>query len=230
MQKRQRFVYLGGHVSMRLRYIIWDWNGTLFEDMEVCIESMNELLIQVGLPCISGIDEYRKIFCFPVKKYYEELKFDFAKNAFEDLTHSYIKNYEAKCRNASLFVGAIEVLEKLSQLGIKQLIISASEKNSLLNQMEQFNINTYFMDILGIDNHFATSKVELAEKWFKKNNANPSEVILIGDTTHDFEVSKVVGCECVLIANGHQSKDVLKSVSAKIVDNILEITDYVLRS
>ncbi len=209
-------------------YVIWDWNGTLFNDMQTCIESMNELLIQAALPCISGINEYRELFCFPVKKYYERLNFDFGKNTFEDLAHSYIKNYTLRHVNANLFDGTTDILEKLSSSGVKQCVISASEKNSLLKQMQPFNINHYFIDILGIDDHFGTSKIELAKKWFEDNNINPSEVVFIGDTVHDFEVSKAVGSSCILIANGHQSKDVLKSVPAKIVDNISDVVNYVL--
>ena len=76
--------------NVKYSYVVWDWNGTLFEDMIACIETMNELLRQKGLKCISGIDEYRRKFCFPVKKYYERLGFNLDIDPFENLAHTYI--------------------------------------------------------------------------------------------------------------------------------------------
>ena len=213
---------------MGYRYVIWDWNGTLFEDMQICIEVMNKILAENSLPVIPNIDRYRELFCFPVRKYYERLGISFKKKTFEDFVNQYMAGYSIEHKNAKLYNGAVEVLELFSQAGVKQVIISASEKNSLLKQMEPFNINRYFIDIIGLKNNFAISKAELAKNWFKQNGINVTEAIFIGDTIHDFEVAETVGCKCLLIANGHQSKNVLKSVPATVLDDISDAVSFVL--
>ena len=60
----------------RKNIVFWDWNGTLLDDVDVCIEAMNRLLERRGMDLIS-IERYRDIFDFPVKNYYEKLGFDF---------------------------------------------------------------------------------------------------------------------------------------------------------
>ncbi|MDP2335749.1 MAG: HAD hydrolase-like protein [Bacteroidota bacterium] len=52
---------------------------------------------------------------------------------------------------------------------------------------------------------------------------NANELILIGDTVHDFEVATVLGCRCVLIANGHQSKKVLQNTGALVLDQLSQL-------
>ena len=68
---------------MRYERVFWDWNGTLLDDVEVCIESMNELLDEYGLPRLQGREQYHGVFGFPVSEYYRRLGFDFDKVPFE---------------------------------------------------------------------------------------------------------------------------------------------------
>ena len=62
----------------QIHHIIWDWNGTLINDAWLFVEIMNEELKDRKLPLIT-VKDYRKHFTFPVKKYYENLGFNFEK-------------------------------------------------------------------------------------------------------------------------------------------------------
>ena len=53
-----------------LHTILWDWNGTLLDDVEVALAAMNEMLARRGLPLLQGREPYRDIFTFPVREYY----------------------------------------------------------------------------------------------------------------------------------------------------------------
>ena len=56
--------------------IIWDWNGTLLNDMELCVHTINEMLQKRNLHELS-VDEYKEVFSFPVKDYYQKIGFDY---------------------------------------------------------------------------------------------------------------------------------------------------------
>jgi phosphoglycolate phosphatase len=60
----------------------------------------------------------------------------------------------------------------------------------------------------------------VAKDWIKDNNVDPKKVLFIGDTDHDFEVASSIGVDCLLIANGHQSKERLLKVTPNVVDDI----------
>ena len=59
-----------------------------------------------------------------------------------------------------------------------------------------------------------------------KNSISKSEVLFIGDTTHDFEVSNQIGCDCILVSCGHQSKDVLETTNAPVLDKLCQIETF----
>lgn len=208
--------------------VIWDWNGTLLDDVEVSIEAMNRVLERYGLERL-GRDRYREIFRFPVRDYYELAGFDLGKIDFEKPAMEFIEEYYSLVESAGLSRGALDAVSRFSERGIRQVILSASERESLVGQVRRLGIEERFSDILGIDNHFAASKAELALKWISDNNSDKNNTVFIGDTTHDFETASAAGCPCVLVSSGHQSEEVLKAVSANVVPNIEAAAELVLR-
>lgn len=208
--------------------IVWDWNGTLLDDVEVSIEAMNRVLERYGLARLNR-ERYRDIFCFPVRDYYEKAGFDFQRVDFEKPAMEFIGEYYSLVEAAGLAAGAAEVLERFSARGIRQIIISASERESLVGQVRRLGIEDRFTDILGIDNHFAASKTELALKWIYDNKIDRNEVVFIGDTLHDIEVASAAGCVCVPVSCGHQSEEVLRTAAEKVARDIPEAAELVLR-
>lgn len=212
--------------DMKYKYIIWDWNGTLYDDVQIGIDAMNEMLKIKGYNHFLTLDRYREIFGFPVSEYYKRVGFDFDINPFDELAELYISLYSPLQGKALLFSDAKPVLDKLKNCGAIQVVISACEKNRLAQQINQFGIMHYFSTAVGTDDNFAVSKVELAENWIKENNINPDDVVFIGDTVHDFEVAQAVDCSCILVADGHQSCEKLNTTGAIVVKKLGEVISY----
>ncbi len=210
-----------------MKYIIWDWNGTLFDDVEACIKSMNSVLKKIKLPQINDKSVYRSIFTFPVKKYYENLGFDFSINKFELLAIEFMKNYQPLSMDCNLTKESKKVLKLVKEKGYKQMILSASKTENLLQQVELFDINDNFEHILGVDNIYANTKLDIANKWMKVNNISNEEIIVIGDTLHDFEIAKALKAKCILYTNGHQKIIDTNKKQYYTVDKLTSIFDYI---
>lgn len=202
--------------------IFWDWNGTLLNDVLVCIDCMNDMLRKRKM---QEIDQniYKTIFNFPVKDYYKKLGFDFNIDKFEDLSVEFISKYNSRVKDAGLQSSAIEALRFFEKQRKKQIIISAMEQQMLEKLLEIYQIRHYFSDVVGLSNIYANSKVELAEKYFSDNNINPGNAVLIGDTIHDAEVAEALGIELILVSNGHHNKERLSVNGYRIIDNLEEI-------
>ena len=56
--------------------------------------------------------------------------------------------------------------------------------------------------------------------YLKEHNINPSDVTFIGDTTHDYEVGSLCGAKSILVSKGHQSVNVLKTVTNDIYPSL----------
>ena len=92
-----------------VKTIIWDWNGTLLDDLELSLDSVNVLLEERNLPKLT-VERYKDIFGFPVVNYYVKAGFDFEKEAFEIPAKKYVKLYAAGANDLRLFPDATETL------------------------------------------------------------------------------------------------------------------------
>lgn len=206
-------------------HVIWDFNGTIFDDVDVGIKSANVLLEREGLPLIKSRKEYRDVFGFPIIDYYRKLGLVTTEESYNALAPIWVDIYNELEKSAKIFDGVEDKLKKIKEAGIHQIILSATETEMLKAQVKRLGIYDYFDDVLGLDNIRAYSKVEVAKEWIKKEK--PQKAVFLGDTTHDFEVAKQIGVECILIANGHQSKEVLEKCGIRVVDSLNDIDSVI---
>lgn len=208
------------------KHVIWDWNGTLLNDVDIAVDAMNSMLERRNLPFLN-IERYRNIFTFPVKDYYTQLGFDFSAEPFEKLAAEYISTYNSYSYRFRLYDGVEEILSRIGRLGITQSILSASREPELIEAVRMMNIKDYFIRIAGLNNHYAASKVARGKDLLIDLGLKPDEALLIGDTVHDYEVAAELGCSCLLICSGHQSFRRIQNCNTGIVDTISDVVDFI---
>lgn len=208
-----------------IRHIIWDWNGTLFDDVELCVENINWLLKKYNLPEITK-NKYREIFTFPVIEYYKRAGFDLEKLDFKIIGKEWMDRYEKKKFEAKLAEGAEEIVKYFSSKNIEQYILSAYSEHTLIEIVDRFGLRKYFKNIVGLDNIYAESKINLGKKLMERLNLDSNSVLLIGDTVHDYEVAKELGCKCVLIASGHQAKAELEKCNCVVLERLNDLKSF----
>ncbi len=201
------------------KFIIWDWNGTLLNDANYCVDCMNDVLRSYNINPID-LSIYKDKFTFPVKDYYSEIGFDFTKIDFEKPAMEFIEKYYSNIDKAKLHPNATYVLDFFRTLKIKQVVLSAMEHNELIKSLKGKDIFEFFDEVNGINDHYAVSKVDMGISLMNKLNADPKDVLLIGDTIHDFEVATELGVDCILISSGHQSTERLKRVTKNVINDL----------
>jgi len=206
----------------RKKAILWDWNGTLLDDTEICVSCMNRLLEKRQLSLLDK-DRYREIFTFPVKDYYEKAGFDFKKEDFEIPAMEFIRLYHEDLKEADLFPCVVEVLQTFKDQGVYQAILSAMEHDSLVVSLKDKGVYDFFDRVTGIDDHYAHSKLEMGKKLINTLNFNPEEILFIGDSLHDLEVAGALDVDCILVANGHQAKERLLAKTPDVVDKLSDV-------
>ena len=207
--------------------MIWDWNGTLLDDGEVCRAIMNRMLARRGLPAIPDMARYRDIFTFPVQDYYALAGIDLAAESFEALAEEYMTDYRASSGRCALMPGAAETLDALDGLGAVQILVSASRQDDLERQLAERGLAGRFRAVLGVSDQLGVGKAGLAAAYMGKNGLEPSEVLFVGDTVHDWQTASGVGSPCVLIAAGHQSRERLGASGAAVLDDIRQLPAFV---
>ena len=207
-------------------HIIWDWNGTLLDDATHAMNVMNEMLKKRRIPVMKNMADYHRAFVFPIIQYYKNVGFDFEKETFEDLAFEFITDYHANnTGNSPLHKDVENLLKTINENGITQIILSASKQENLLLQVEEFPIKHYFDEMLGLSDIYAKSKVEIGLDYIKNNKVE--KALLIGDSTHDYDVAKELDADCILVSTGHQSKEALEVCGVPVVNNVLKIMEFI---
>lgn len=210
------------------KLIIWDWNGTLLNDIDACINSMNVMLQRRNMKLLDE-ETYKKIFTFPVQEYYKSIGFDFLQESFEQLSVEYIDLYKEHSIDVPLQQGVLNALSFFKSEGFQQVILSASEQVTLEKQVNQHQLQFYFDELIGLNNIYAKSKLENAMNYQQKSGISSSQTVLIGDTYHDFEVAKAMGCDCLLVNNGHQDLSRYPLDANMIINTLADILNQFSR-
>ena len=205
-----------------IRHVIWDWNGTLLDDTEACVNSVNRMLEVRRFPLIT-VEAYRQIFDFPVIRYYEKLGFNLATENWDAIAVEFHRHYAEYARHAPLRHGIEHVLATLSETGFEMSILSASEINILNRMLTEHGIRNYFRHISGLDNLHAASKLENGKMLIRQINLPADDVILVGDPCHDHDVATAMGIRCMLLTGGHQHESRLPS------DDMVPSTDVLIQ-
>lgn len=209
-------------------HIIWDWNGTLLDDLHWCVACINTMLAKRDMATLPSVAAYHDVFCFPIAEYYQNLGFDFDAEPFDILAKEYIDLYHGAGSDAGwkLHRDAEHVLGAIQAAGLSQIILSASSQENLLAQVSSFGIQPYFEEVLGISNIFARSKVDIGLAYLAQSNVTSG--LLIGDSTHDHEVSQAMGVDCLLVAQGHQSRETLLGCNVPVCESLREVLGYMI--
>lgn len=211
---------------MKYTHLIWDFNGTVLDDVDVGFEAANALLETCGISPMPSKEYYRSIFGFPVKDYYARLGIDFEKTSFESLAPMWVDEYLSRVLVAEMNDGVLHTVEAVRKMGIGQILLSATESKMLRGQLELIDAQNCFDSVLGLDDIHAVSKKACAIKWCAENPmARP---LFLGDTDHDFEVAKATGNDCVLFSGGHQSGERLATLGCPVIDDIRRVVDYLV--
>ncbi len=209
------------------KLLIWDFNGTILDDANLCLAIENELLLERNMPTITK-EWYLDHFSFPIRAYYEKMGYTFETESYEQISEIFMARYNARYDACPLRTGVIDALKAFRDAGIAQTLLSVTQQDDLIRQTQKLGVAPYFSELLGQDDIMGHSKVDRAKAYIAGCGIDPKDVLFIGDTDHDAEAANAVGCPCVLLMNGHQSESVLSRCGVPVYPSALALTEALL--
>lgn len=206
------------------KILIWDFNGTIIDDVQLCMDIETDMLQQRKMAFVPDLEWYRDHFCFPVETYYRMMGYTFESESFGEVSEEFNRAYDARFSECRLAAGFEEKLQEALQKGYRNIILSASRQDNLEKQCRMLGIREYFAAVIGTDDLYAASKVERAIRWMKETDIEPEQCMYIGDTLHDLETIEALGIrKYMLVSGGHQSRRILEQRTDKVADFLWEI-------
>lgn len=208
-------------------YIIWDWNGTLMDDVDAGVNALNRMLVARRLPAITR-GFYRANFGFPVRPFYFQIGMN-PDQEWDRICVEFHDNLHAEPQH--IRPDTVAALEHVRNKGVRQSILSALRQDLLLRDTATEGVQDFFEEIYGVDNLDGATKLsrgrELLAK-IKVSHARPFKLFFIGDTLHDAEVAGELGATPVLVACGHQNADRLRDSGHAVVPSLLDAVKTIL--
>ena len=208
--------------------LIWDFNGTLLDDVDLGIVCANLMLERRGLPLIPDRNRYFEVFGFPIEDYYRRLGFDFSREPYEVLAHEWIAEYRSREWDVPLRAGAVDLLSAVKEAGIPQVVLSATESSMLNEQLRDLGVSGYFSEIVGRGDIYAPDKTGLARRWAQTRK--PGRCLMIGDTEHDLACAEAAGFDCLLVRGGHTSDSDLDKLDCRVANDLFDVKEILFNA
>lgn len=199
--------------------LIWDWNGTLLDDVSAAVGALNRMLRLRGASPIT-VERYRQRFGFPVRPFYAELGVDLDRwdwDAICEDFHRFILEEPQAIRP-----DARVALEAAASSGFRQCVLSALRQDKLDDAIATNALGRFFDCVFGVDNLDGASKLQRGRELMAHLGCDAGNVVFIGDTLHDAEVARELGGRCVLVGCGHQMPDRLAASGCPVAADLLE--------
>lgn len=219
--------------------IIWDWNGTLLDDVDAGVNALNKMLVARGLPTITRTF-YRANFGFPVRPFYTQIGMN-PDVEWEQICEEFHANLHAEPQHIRPDTRA--TLDYVRSKGVRQSILSALRQDLLLRDTAAEQVQNFFEEIYGVDNLDGATKLSRGQDLMvkllgvpkvEKQTCDPATgylagpVYFIGDTLHDAEVGVALGAIPILVDGGHQNSDRLRAAGCPVAATLLDAVKSII--
>ncbi|MEI6058295.1 MAG: HAD family hydrolase, partial [archaeon] len=183
-----------------IKNIIFDWSGTLSNDLTPVYTATMNVFKKLGLEILS-LEEYKREFTLPYMKFYHKFRKDLDKEEVDKLFFNEI-NLVGEPRP---FPKVMEVLEFLKDKETNIALLSSHPQEKLDREVENYGFGNFFLEVNGS----VHDKVETIREILKRNNFHPEETAYVGDMAYDIEAGKSAGVTTIAVLWGYQTREQL---------------------
>ena len=203
---------------MARAHIIWDFNGTLLDDLPAAMAAVTDMLRARGGPDMTP-DWYYSLVEMPIIRFYQKIPL-LADVPFDTLAREFNDGYVRHQDRIGLAAGALEALGAFKTAGASQSILSSFEQSRIEGWLGRFGIAAFFEAVLGADDLRSEGKIHRARSWAEAIDLDRAHTVLIGDTVHDWEAAEALDVRCILVSYGHQRREDLAACGVPILQDL----------
>lgn len=203
-------------------HIVWDWNGTLLDDHEVVVESVNVGLAAYGVDPIDG-DGYRSHYTRPVSLFYEKLLGrPVTIDEWKHINEVFHQAYYARVDTVRLTVDAIDALGAIRSRGGVQSLLSMAPHEHLVPTVAGHGIADYFAAVRGSFGNRGDNKAGSLRAHLASMEVDAASVVVVGDIPDDAAAAADVGARAILYDGGSHHRHDLEAVGVPVADTLTD--------
>jgi phosphoglycolate phosphatase-like HAD superfamily hydrolase len=201
-------------------HLVWDWNGTLLDDLSLVVSSTNHVFATVGGRSVDA-DEHRSRFRRPVAEFYAEI----LERAVDDEEFGRLDRifHDAYRMGLTTMTLAADAMAAIRSWPGSQSLLSMWFHDELVPAVETYGLSGVFARVDGLrtevggDLKAGHLAVHLAGLGIPGD-----QVVLIGDSLDDAAAADSVGAKAVLYTGGFTAPARLRASGLPVADTLLE--------
>ena len=201
-----------------IRNIIFDWSGTLVDDLPAVLKASNFVLHQAGQPEMS-LDQFRAEFSLPFTKFYDRHTPNVPMPQLEDWFHTEFKrSQDSVCE----LPHAREFLEFCRAKKLRTFLLSTVHRDHFAAQCKVTGFDAY------LDKPYTDvwDKRKKIHDILSENGLKPDETLFIGDMEHDIETAHHGGVHSCAVLTGYNTLEQLRAAKPDvIVEHLRELRE-----
>ena len=209
-----------------MRHVVWDWNGTLFDDQHLVVEGLNAVLDDAGVPRVD-LATYQRLYTRPVQRFYERL---FGRpielDEWRHVDEVYHAGYRAALHRAGLAADAHDALDAVHGAGRTQSLLSMWRHPELVSLVERLGVDGQFARVDGLRGPGGGLKAPFLVTHLRRlshlSPSDPSRVLVIGDALDDAAAARHLGARCVLYDGGSHQRAQLQEAGVPVAGSLME--------
>ncbi len=184
--------------------LIFDWSGTLVDDLGPVIEATNVVLGKYGVAALDR-ESFRRVFRLPYSEFYAEM---LPHIPLEELEAHFRPAFDAALAPVFVLPHAREKLDWCKALGIRTFVLTSMDTAAFERQLDEFGLRGHFeATYSGV-----LDKREVIHEILATHHLDPSETAFVGDMTHDVETARHGGVSSIAVLTGYNHPEILASV------------------
>jgi phosphoglycolate phosphatase-like HAD superfamily hydrolase len=205
------------------KHLVWDWNGTLLDDLTLVVNATNTCLALVGGPQITA-DDHRRDFRRPIVDYYSfVLGRPVDAEEFRRLDDAFHDAYRVGMGTCVL---ASDALDAMAGWSGSQSLLSMFFHDELMVEVTRHGLLPRLSRVDGLQETVGGQrKAAYLAAHLSALDIAPADVVLIGDSVDDGDAAATVGAGCVLYAGGFTDVGLLEATGLPVATTLLEAVE-----
>lgn len=210
----------GAAVAPARKHLVWDWNGTLLNDLDLVVACTNTAFAAVAGPVVSA-DEHRRQFRRPIVEYYAEvLGRAVDDEEFARLDRIFHDAYRAGLTTCALAADAMTAIRDWSG---SQSLLSMWFHDELVPAVSRYGLSELFHRVDGLRATVGGDrKAEHLAAHLAALGIDGGSAVLVGDSIDDADAAVSVGARCVLYAGGFTDQSRLRASGHPVAESLTE--------
>ena len=194
------------HRARRFDLIAFDWDGTLSDSTAVIVKCIQAAVADVGgTPPSDEAASY--VIGMALMPALARAAPDVPPEKYPELGNRYRHHFIKHQDDISLFAGVLPMLAALRERGHLLAVATGKSRRGLNDVLQDPQLRGMFDSSRTADETAGKPNPLMLQELMAEFGADPSRVLMIGDTTHDLELARNAGCASVGVGYGAHPTD-----------------------